>query len=85
VYISISGESIRFIGYSFVDDADLILQTAETPQDTEQEVAEEMQRALNMWEGAIRATGGVIVPPRVFGTYSDFCGSSRDVGHTRMR
>jgi hypothetical protein len=31
----ISGESILFIGYSFVDDTDLI-QTAKTPQDTEQ-------------------------------------------------
>jgi hypothetical protein len=61
----ISGESIRFVGYSFVDDTDLI-QTAKTPQDTEQEVSEEMQRALNTWEGAIRATGGAIVPPKSF-------------------
>jgi hypothetical protein len=54
----ISGESIRFVGYSFVDDTDLTIQTAKTPQDTKQEVADEMQCALNMWwEGAIRATG----------------------------
>jgi hypothetical protein len=48
----ISGEDIQFIGYSFVDDTDLI-QTARNPHDQEADVAAEMQRAINTWEGAI--------------------------------
>jgi hypothetical protein len=53
------------MAYSFVDDTDLI-QTARTLQESEQDVALEMQRALNTWEGAIHATGGAIVPPKSF-------------------
>jgi hypothetical protein len=48
----ISGETIRFVGYSFIDDTDLI-QTAKQPNDTEEAVAQEMQRALDTWEGAL--------------------------------
>lgn len=61
----ITGHDIRFVGYSFVDDTDLI-QTAKTPHDTEAAVALEMQRALDTWEGAIRATGGAIIPDKSF-------------------
>jgi hypothetical protein len=61
----ISGEAIRFIGYSFVDNTDLI-QTAKSTHDNELEVTSEMQRAINMWEGAIRATGGAIIPTKSF-------------------
>jgi hypothetical protein len=61
----ISGETIRFVGYSFVDDTDLI-QSARRSTETELEVASEMQRALNTWEGALRATGGAIVPSKSF-------------------
>jgi hypothetical protein len=63
----ISGETIRFVGYSFLDDTDLI-QTAKQPDDTDVAVAQEMQRALDTWEGALQATGGAIVPEKVFGT-----------------
>jgi hypothetical protein len=61
----ITGDTVRFVGYSFVDDTDLI-QTAHNHTDTEQDVALEMQRSLNTWEGAIRATGGAIVPDKSF-------------------
>jgi hypothetical protein len=61
----ISGDSIRFVGYSFVDDTDLI-QSAKQSSDTESEVAAEMQRALDTWEGALRAMGGAIVPEKSF-------------------
>jgi hypothetical protein len=61
----ISGEDIRFVGYSFVGDTDLI-QTARNPHNQEADVAAEMQRAINTWEGAIRATGGAIVPSTSF-------------------
>jgi hypothetical protein len=48
----ITGKEIWFVGYAFVDDTDLI-QTAKTTHDTETDVAVEIQRALNTWEGAI--------------------------------
>jgi hypothetical protein len=48
----ISGEDIRFIGYSFLDDTDLI-QTARHSNDQEADIAAEMQHAINTWEGAI--------------------------------
>jgi hypothetical protein len=38
----ITGNTIRFVGYSFVNDTDLI-QTARTPTETEIEVISEMQ------------------------------------------
>jgi hypothetical protein len=38
----ITGNTIRFVGYSFVDDTDLI-QTARKPNETETEVVSEMQ------------------------------------------
>jgi hypothetical protein len=48
-----------------VDDTDLI-QSAVDPNDTEEMVVEKMQRALDTWEGALRATGGAIVPEKSF-------------------
>ena len=38
----ISGDTIRFVGYSFVDDTDLI-QSASNPEDSSMTVAENMQ------------------------------------------
>jgi hypothetical protein len=61
----LSSECIQFMAYSFVDDIDLI-QTAWTLQESKQDVALEMQCALNTWEGAIHATGGAILPPKSF-------------------
>ena len=61
----ISGDTIRFVGYSFVDDTDLI-QSASNPNDSSTTVAKNMQRALDTWEGALRATGGAIVPDKSF-------------------
>jgi hypothetical protein len=54
------------MAYSFVNDTDLIQPTARTLQESKQDVALELQRALNTREGAIRATGGNIVPPKSF-------------------
>jgi hypothetical protein len=61
----INGDTIRFVGYSFVDDTDLI-QSASDPEDSSMTVAENMQRALDTWEGTLRATGGTIVPDKSF-------------------
>jgi hypothetical protein len=48
----ISKEDIRFVGYSFVDDTDLI-QTPRNTLETCQEVISGLQHSLNTWEGGL--------------------------------
>lgn len=67
---SISGDRIHFVGYAFVDDTDLI--TTLSLDATCAEVGLAMQRALDAWEGGIRATGGAIVPTKSFWYLVDF-------------
>ena len=55
---AISQKQICIVGYAFVNDADLI-QTAKDGQ-TFVEVNEEMQTAMNLWEGLIKNTGGAL-------------------------
>jgi hypothetical protein len=59
----ISRKEICFAGYAFVDDTDLI-QTAHDNIVTGSEVTQELQRAIDMWEGGLHATGGAIVPEK---------------------
>ena len=56
---SISSQAIRFVGYAFVDDTDLI-QTSKDGTETGAEILEQMQEGVNMWEGIIDATGGAL-------------------------
>jgi hypothetical protein len=57
---SISGDLIRFVGYAFVNDTD-ICQTGQDEFTTGEEIATQMQGAMDAWEGGMRATGGAIV------------------------
>jgi hypothetical protein len=61
----ISNQDIRFVGYSFVDDTDLI-QTPRNAAETCQDVIDGIQHSLNTWEGGLRATGGAIVPEKSY-------------------
>ena len=70
----ISDEEIRFVGYSFVDDTDLIQMAKET-NESELSVATSMQQALNTWEGCIRTIGGTIVPSKSFWYLISFNGN----------
>jgi len=67
----ISGREIRFVGYAFVDDTDLI-RTAHDNINTGIEVVNELQRALDLWEGGLHATGGAIVPEKSHWYLVDF-------------
>ena len=49
---------ICIVGYAFVDDTDLI-QTSHDGQ-TFAEVNDKMQKAMNLWEGLIKNTGGAL-------------------------
>jgi hypothetical protein len=67
----ISGKDIHFIWYAFVDDTDLI-QTAHEGIATGSDVARELQRALDIWEGGLNVTGGAIVPEKSHWYLVDF-------------
>jgi hypothetical protein len=68
---AITGTTISFVGYAFVDDTDLCI-TGQNPNDTEADVALRMKQALDLWEGGIRATGGAIVPEKSHWYLIDF-------------
>ena len=56
-------EKIQFVGCSFVDDTDLVC-TSFDSDDTLEDLHPQMQRAINTWEGGLRATGGALVPEK---------------------
>jgi hypothetical protein len=56
---SISSQAIRFVGYAFVDDTYLI-QTSKDGTETGDEMREQMQAGVDLWEGIIDATGGAL-------------------------
>ena len=62
---SVTGDDVRFVGYSFVDDTDLV-QTAQGEHKSAASVMEKMQDAVNLWEGGIRATGGAIATDKSY-------------------
>lgn len=55
----ISGKQMTLVGFSFVDDTDLVTSDGDLSVDM---TVERMQGAIDAWEGGIRATGGAIVP-----------------------
>jgi hypothetical protein len=67
----ISEDEIKFVGFAFVDDTDL-LQTGNTMVDTFEDVAKYMQEGLDLWEGLIKAMGGALVPEKSYWYLLDF-------------
>lgn len=63
---SISKTVSHSVGYSFVDDTDLIQFDARNQKMPEAEVFGKMQDAINRWEGGLKSTGGAIVPQKSF-------------------
>ena len=59
-----------FIAFAFVDDTDLI--KIGTNDDSMDQVAEEMQQMLRMWQGLLRSTGGALVPRKSWYVPIDF-------------
>lgn len=66
----ISGKEIKFVGYSFEDDTDLI----QTPKaiGNPTKVIMDMQCSLSNWEVGLRATRGAIVPEKSYWYLTDF-------------
>jgi len=60
-----SRDHIKFVGYSFVDDTDLI-QTGPMLHSTAADTLPLMQAALDLWNQGLSATGGALVPEKSF-------------------
>ena len=60
----ISKLSTHIVGFAFVDDTDLICLNNGNPQISALEVMMEIQEAIDLWEGGLKATGGAIVPSK---------------------
>jgi hypothetical protein len=58
--ISIKGKQLHLVGYSFVDDADII--QTDQPGEPFQVLATRMQADMGTWKGGLRATGGALEP-----------------------
>jgi len=70
-----SSDQIQFIGYSFVDDTDLI-QTRLTINSMAGNTLPLMQAALDLWNSSLSTTGGALVPEKSFWCSIDFKWSS---------
>ena len=61
---AISGITVTFVGYAFVNDTDIIA-ASQDEKATGAQVATLLQDSITAWEGGIRATGGAIVPEKM--------------------
>jgi len=61
-----------FMGYSFVDNTDLV-QMGPHIESTSQEVLPLMQATLSLWEQGLLATSGALIPSKSFWYHIDFC------------
>ena len=68
---AVSGSTVTFVGYAFVDDTDLIAASPD-PNATYLEVTTLMQNSITAWEGGIRATGRALVPEKTHWYLIDF-------------
>jgi hypothetical protein len=66
----ISCKSFSFVGYSFVDDTDLIQSNPSVS--SYREVLQSLQMSLDTWEGGLKATCSAIVPEKTFWHLIDF-------------
>jgi hypothetical protein len=61
---SIEGKQLHFMGYSFVDDTDII--QSGQPEEPFQVLAMRIQASMDTWEGGLRSTGGALYPEKSF-------------------
>ena len=68
---ALSVKLIAFVCYAFVNDTDLV-DTAKDTTVTGDIILEEMQDAVDHWEGGLKATGGALVPSKSYWYLIDF-------------
>ena len=57
-------ENTHLVGFAFVDDTDLISLNMDDDEVTWENIGQDMQDAINRWEGGLKSTGGAIVPEK---------------------
>ena len=67
----ISGDELKIVGFAFVDDKDL-LRASSPGEQTHEDVAQDMQEGLDLWEGLLKVTGGALVPEKSYWYLIDF-------------
>ncbi len=67
----VSREAATLSCYAFVDDCDVI-QVARSTEISGEEVIQQLQAAMNIWDGGLRATGGALVPRKSFWYLLDY-------------
>jgi hypothetical protein len=67
----ISGKLLRFLGFAFVDDADLS-DCADDVNAKGEEMVERFHQFMNRWNGGLRATGGLIAAAKTRWFLVDF-------------
>ena len=68
----LSHEQSHIVGFAFVDDTDLVAFDMTTDDARWNNVEQEMQDAINRWEGGLKSTGGAIVPEKSWVYSIDF-------------
>jgi hypothetical protein len=76
---SIKGKQLHFVGYSFVDDTDII--QSGQPGEPFQVLATRMQAAMDTWEGRLQATGGALEPEKSCWYLIRFCWKNRQCAY----
>ena len=71
LFTALTVSAVSFVCYAFVDDTDLV-HTAKDVHTRGPEILTEMQRALDHWEGGLKATGGALVPEKSYWYLIDF-------------
>jgi hypothetical protein len=69
--LSISTLTLWILCFAFVDDADTV-QTAQTVDQSGEDVIRQLQPAVDRWEGLLRASGGAIEPSKSWWVLVDF-------------
>ena len=67
----ITGLSVRFIGFIFVDDMDLVV-IASSPEESSMLIVQQVQAGGLTWQGALQASGGVLEPSKCHWSLIDF-------------
>jgi hypothetical protein len=58
----ISKKTLTFVGYSFVDDSDLVQSDGDTVENT----TGKLQLSVDTWEGGLKVTGGALGPDKSY-------------------
>jgi hypothetical protein len=67
----IMGDKFSFVCYTFVNDSDVVHSRSDTNRTDDMSAAtetlvQEMQQAIDTWEGGLRASGGALVPAKSY-------------------